>query len=91
MTRRGQRFDQQPIEVAALADACARAFDITGESEWRDIVGSAWAWFEAQPPSYRHLATFWVVSAKRPATRSKRLATLVEYSAEGRKVPPLAS
>jgi len=39
------QFDQQPIEVAAVADACARAFDITGDPEWRDIVGSAWAWF----------------------------------------------
>ena len=24
-------FDQQPIEVAALADACARAYDVTGD------------------------------------------------------------
>ena len=43
--QRSAQFDQQPIEVAALADACARAFDITAEPEWRDIVASAWAWF----------------------------------------------
>ena len=41
----GARFDQQPIEVAAIADACARAFDITGEPSWRDVVATAWAWF----------------------------------------------
>jgi hypothetical protein len=38
-------FDQQPIEVAALADACARAFDLTGDERWRGDVRSAWAWF----------------------------------------------
>jgi hypothetical protein len=44
----GQRcvqFDQQPIEVAAIADACALAFDITADSAWRDGVASAWRWF----------------------------------------------
>ncbi|RZS64392.1 hypothetical protein EV187_2778 [Agromyces ramosus] len=39
------QFDQQPIEVAALADACARAFDITDESSWRHAVAASWAWF----------------------------------------------
>jgi hypothetical protein len=38
-------FDQQPIEVAALADACARAFALTGDDRWRGGVRSAWAWF----------------------------------------------
>jgi uncharacterized protein YdeI (YjbR/CyaY-like superfamily) len=52
---------------------------------------AAWAWFEGQSDAYRHLATFWVVSAKRPETRARRLATLVECSAEGRRVPALTS
>jgi uncharacterized protein YdeI (YjbR/CyaY-like superfamily) len=52
---------------------------------------AAWAWFGRQSPSYRALATFWVVSAKRPETRAKRLATLVECSAEGQRVPALTS
>jgi hypothetical protein len=38
-------FDQQPIEVAALADACGRAFDLTGEFEWRDGVLRCAEWF----------------------------------------------
>jgi hypothetical protein len=38
-------FDQQPIEVAALADACARAFAITGDPRWREGVQASWAWF----------------------------------------------
>ncbi|HVL60377.1 MAG TPA: hypothetical protein VM430_03075, partial [Microbacterium sp.] len=39
------QFDQQPIEVAAIADACARAFDITDDPSWRDVVATTWAWF----------------------------------------------
>jgi hypothetical protein len=38
-------FDQQPIEVAALADACARAFNVTGDPRWKDGVLLAAAWF----------------------------------------------
>ncbi len=38
-------FDQQPIEVAALADACARAFAMTADDRWRSGVRMAWAWF----------------------------------------------
>jgi hypothetical protein len=38
-------FDQQPIEVAALADACARAFELTGDPRWRDGVRRAARWF----------------------------------------------
>ncbi len=38
-------FDQQPIEVAALADACARAYRMTGDPRWRTGVSMAWAWF----------------------------------------------
>lgn len=39
------RFDQQPIEVAALADACARALAITGDDIWRRGVDAAIGWF----------------------------------------------
>jgi uncharacterized protein YdeI (YjbR/CyaY-like superfamily) len=44
----------------------------------------AWAFFQAQPPSYRRTALYWVVSAKRAETRQKRLATLIEDSAQSR-------
>lgn len=39
------RFDQQPIEVAALADACARAGIVTGDVAWRRGVDAAIGWF----------------------------------------------
>lgn len=41
----GPGFDQQPIEVAAIADACARAWDVTGERRWADGLDRAAAWF----------------------------------------------
>jgi hypothetical protein len=41
----GPMFDQQPIEVAAIADACARAYDVTGERRWLDGLRLAWEWF----------------------------------------------
>ena len=49
----------------------------------------AWKFFESQPPSYRRTATHWVVSAKREATRERRLAQLIEDSAAGLRVGPL--
>lgn len=39
-------FDQQPIEVAALADACARAHDFTGYPRWAVATLQCAAWFE---------------------------------------------
>jgi uncharacterized protein YdeI (YjbR/CyaY-like superfamily) len=51
----------------------------------------AWEFFQAQPPGYRTMATFWVVSAKREETRRRRLATLIDDSAHGRTVRPLTS
>jgi uncharacterized protein YdeI (YjbR/CyaY-like superfamily) len=50
---------------------------------------AAWAYFSARPPSYRRQATWWVISAKRPETRARRLATLIADSAAGRPIKPL--
>lgn len=38
-------FDQQPIEVAALASACARAYAVTGAACWATGVLLAHNWF----------------------------------------------
>ena len=40
-----RQYDQQPIEAATMADACARAYAVTGEERWRDGVETAVAWF----------------------------------------------
>ena len=41
----GPGYDQQPIEVSALADACGSAFRITHQSSWLTGVSLAWDWF----------------------------------------------
>ena len=38
-------FDQQPIEVAAIADAAARARAVTGDDYWEGVVDLAVNWF----------------------------------------------
>jgi hypothetical protein len=38
-------FDQQPIEAASLADACARAFRCTGDRRWLAGIDLAVGWF----------------------------------------------
>jgi hypothetical protein len=38
-------FDQQPIEVAAIADACATAYRITADPRWLAGVSQSWRWF----------------------------------------------
>ncbi|MDO9486213.1 MAG: glycosyltransferase [Actinomycetota bacterium] len=39
-------FDQQPIEVAALVDACATAFEVTRDEHWLKAVAIGARWFE---------------------------------------------
>jgi uncharacterized protein YdeI (YjbR/CyaY-like superfamily) len=47
----------------------------------------AWKFFEAQPPSYKRAACWWVVSAKKEETRLRRLKQLVAHSSGGRRIP----
>lgn len=42
----------------------------------------AWAFFTAQPPSYRRLMTFWVTTAKQAPTRATRLERLIAACAK---------
>ena len=38
-------FDQQPIEVSALAEACTRALELTGQEVWRNGLDLCVGWF----------------------------------------------
>ena len=51
----------------------------------------AWAFFQTQPPGYRRVAGFWVVSAKQDATKERRLAQLIAESADGKRLGMLTS
>jgi uncharacterized protein YdeI (YjbR/CyaY-like superfamily) len=50
---------------------------------------AGWSFFQAQPPWYQRAATHWVVSAKKPETREKRLRLLIADSAQGLAIGPL--
>jgi uncharacterized protein YdeI (YjbR/CyaY-like superfamily) len=50
---------------------------------------AAWEFFQSQPPGYRRTALHLVVSAKRPETRERRLATLIEDSGRGVRIRQL--
>lgn len=64
------------------------ALDPGYEAEFK-ANAKAWAFFQAQVPSYRKPAIHWVMSAKQEATRLKRLATLIKDSEEGERIAPL--
>jgi len=49
----------------------------------------AWAYWQAQPPSYRRTVTWWIISAKREETRLRRLEALIADSAAGQSVKPM--
>jgi uncharacterized protein YdeI (YjbR/CyaY-like superfamily) len=44
---------------------------------------AAWKFSEAQPPGYRQLVTWRIVSAKRPETRERRLADSIKACRNG--------
>jgi len=67
----------------------SRGFDAATEAEFREHE-SAWSFFEKQPPYYRRTAAFWVTSAKRDETRSRRLEKLIACSEHGERLPALS-
>jgi uncharacterized protein YdeI (YjbR/CyaY-like superfamily) len=69
--------------------AVAPALDAAFEERFRATAPDGWAWFEAQAPYYRRQAAHWVMSAKRPETRERRLAMLIADSTAGLRVGPL--
>ena len=77
--RQQQKYSNEQERIA-LSDAY--------EAQFR-ANAPAWEYFQSRPPSYRKTAVGWVISAKQEATRLKRLATLIEDSAAGRKIAPL--
>ncbi|MBI4663677.1 MAG: YdeI/OmpD-associated family protein [Verrucomicrobia bacterium] len=46
----------------------------------------AWEFFQAQPPGYRRIASWWVMSAKREVTRLRRLACMISDSEKGARL-----
>ncbi len=53
------------------------------------LDSKAWEYWQKAPAGYRKTAAWWVISAKRPETRAKRLEELIACSAQGLKIPML--
>jgi len=70
-------FEQAGVALAAEMEAEFRRHD------------EAWAFFQSEPAGYRKNSTWWVIQAKRPETRARRLATLIRHSAAGERIPQL--
>jgi uncharacterized protein YdeI (YjbR/CyaY-like superfamily) len=68
----------------------SRGFDAATEAELQKHK-RAWKFFEAQAPSYRMTAAFWVMSARQEETRKRRLARLIEHSQNGERLPQFVS
>ena len=55
--------------------------DLTAALKKKSAARAAWAKF---PPGHRRESIEWITEAKRPETRAKRLATTLEWLAEGK-------
>jgi hypothetical protein len=62
--------------------------DNEAEAAIRDAGG--WGFWEGQPRTYRNAGGHWVMSAKRPATRMRRLGALVAACAAGERLAELS-
>lgn len=67
-----------------------RGLDADAEQALR-ANAQAWTFWEAQPPSYRRPAAWWVVSAVKPEPRAWRLGALIADSANGVRLRHLVS
>ena len=85
-----QRRDPARSGIYSFERQEPAAFDAAMERRFR-ANRAAWKFFGAQPPGYRRLATHYVLSAKRPETREKRLAALIDCSARSERLPQTLS
>lgn len=85
-----------PAGTAAFEQGHERTQHYSYENTPRQLEGAdlarfeantrAWAFFQASAPSYRRVALWWVLSARRPETRARRLSTLIADSARGLRI-----
>lgn len=79
--------DPKRSEVYSFENA-PRQLPPAGERRFR-ADRTAWDFFQRQPPGYRRVATFWVVSAKKTETQTRRLEQLIADSRAGRRLKQL--
>jgi uncharacterized protein YdeI (YjbR/CyaY-like superfamily) len=58
---------------------------------YQDALDEALAFgWNAQAPWYQRTVAYWVLNAKKPETRARRLAILIERARKGERIPALA-
>jgi uncharacterized protein YdeI (YjbR/CyaY-like superfamily) len=81
ISEKSKVYSYEQRKTAVLDPALAKKFKANKK---------AWAFFSGQPPGYRHLMTWWVVSAKKEETKLRRLERLIAESAAARRILPMA-
>jgi uncharacterized protein YdeI (YjbR/CyaY-like superfamily) len=88
MTAEGERAYEENKHKSGLYAYEREAATLAPDEEARfRKVEAAWTDWEARPAGYRKTVLHWITSAKRPETRSSRLAALIDCSAAGTKIP----
>ena len=88
MAPQGRRaFEHRDERKAAAAHHGRRGAKLDSSSE-RALRANAqaWAFWSQQPPSYQKPAAWWILSAKRPATKARRLEQLIADSSQGHRL-----
>jgi uncharacterized protein YdeI (YjbR/CyaY-like superfamily) len=70
-------FENRPVSLTPELEAAFRK------------QAAAWRFWEAQPPGYRRMMSWFVMSAKRDDTRARRLERLMAECAAGRRIEPM--
>ncbi|HEV3140500.1 MAG TPA: YdeI/OmpD-associated family protein, partial [Vicinamibacterales bacterium] len=83
-----ERRDAKRRREYSFERAQPAVFDRAAASQLRANRAAA-AFFDAQPPGYRKVATYWVMNAKTDETRRRRLAILIGRSGRGLRIDPL--
>ena len=87
MTAAGERaYEENKHKSGLYAYEKPLASLAAGEAATFRKNKTAWTYWEAQPAGYRKQVLNWITTAKRPETRVKRLATLIEDCAAGRRI-----
>ena len=82
--------EESNSRIYAYENRDKAVFDAALEERFR-ANSKAWDFFQAQPPGYRKLMIFRVVSAKQEATRLRRLDQLIAECVAGRRMDMLGS
>jgi uncharacterized protein YdeI (YjbR/CyaY-like superfamily) len=83
-----EKRDRQRSAIYAYEQRKNAKLAAAYEKKFR-VNAPAWKFFQAQPPWYQRTSTYWVMSAKKEATRLTRLERLMSDSSRGKTIARL--